>query len=175
MSFDIQSRRPATLLAGERAALDAFLDDLRNLIAISIEGLSEEEARRRLVPSKTTLLGIVQHAAAVERFFFQRIVAGRRPDDIDGPSDASDPSWDLAPSTTIQAARAKFDQACAESRAITESLDLDQVTTHHPTRGPMTLRWVYLRMIEELSRHAGHADILREQIDATRPDTHSSR
>ncbi|MBC7275515.1 DUF664 domain-containing protein [Nocardioides sp.] len=79
-------------------------------------------------------------------------------------------------SSTRPSAAAEFEQACAESRAITANLDLDHVTTHHPTRGPMTLRWIYQRMIEELSRHAGHADILREQIEATRsatrPPTH---
>lgn len=68
---------------------------------MSVDGLSDEESRRRLLPSKTTSLGIVQHTAAVERFLFQRTLQGLEPSDISGLSDATDLSWGLDPRATI--------------------------------------------------------------------------
>ena len=157
------------LLAGdERLVLEGFLDDHRYLIADSLTGLTEVEVRQSLVPSKTTLLGLVRHAAAVERFFFQRTLAGRGAGEVDGLSDATDVSWDLPRGLRIGAAVAQFEAACEESRRIANAYALDHVTTHNRVRGPLTVRWIYLRMIEEMSRHAGHADILREQTLAHR-------
>lgn len=169
VDFISKSRSSAVLLAGdERIALEGFLDDHRYLISDAVTGLSETETRRSLVPSKTTLLGIVHHAAAVERFFFQRTLLGRAPADIDGLSDATDISWDLPHDLRVADAVAQFESACAESRRVAEAYPLEHVTVHNPVRGPLTVRWIYLRMIEELSRHAGQADILREQILAQR-------
>lgn len=155
-------------MAGERETLEAFLDDLRDLITHSLAGMDEEQARRRLVPSRTTLLGLVQHASAVERFFFQRVLAGIDPVDVPGGGDATDVSWELDPSATVDSVLADHRRACEESRRLARVHDLDHVTEHLRERGPLTLRWIHLRMIEELSRHAGHADILREQIQAQR-------
>lgn len=157
------------LLANEeRLALEGFLDDHRYLIADSLTGLTEAEARQSLVPSKTTLLGLVHHAAAVERFFFQRTLAGRAAEEVDGLSDATDVSWDLPTGLRINDAVAQFEAACEQSRQIATAYSLEHVTTHNQVRGPLTVRWIYLRMIEEMSRHAGHADILREQVLAQR-------
>lgn len=156
------------LVADERATLEATLDDLRDLIRLSVSGLSDEQARRRLVSSRTTLLGIVQHTAAVERFFFQRTLAGLEPGAITGASDATDSSWDVDASATIADVLRDHELACDASRATAARYDLDYVTRHNQKRGPLTLRWIYVHMIEELARHAGHADILREQIEAVR-------
>lgn len=174
MADDILSRRAETLVAGERIVLEAFLDDLRRLLELELEDLTEDEARAHLVPSKTTLLGIVQHAAAVERFFFQRTLAGRPEQEIHGLSDATDPSWDLDEETSIDSALQDYRRACDESRSIASEYPLDYVTTHNTKRGPLTLRWIYTRMIEELARHSGHADILREQILASRQSVQQS-
>jgi hypothetical protein len=167
--FDERSRDQATLLGGERVVLEAFLDDMRGLIAESVRGLSDAQTRRRLVSSKTTLLGIVQHCAAIERFFFERTLLGRDPAAIAGRSDATDPSWDLDSTATIANVLADFHEACDESRRISAAFDLDHVTHYNPGRGPLTVRWIYVRMIEELGRHAGHADILREQVTSQHP------
>lgn len=167
MTFGDVERRNA-LVADERETLEAVLDDLRDLIRMSVEGLTEEEARRHLVPSKTTVLGIVQHAAAVERFFFQRTLEGVEPSLISGLSDATDPSWDVEASATIETVLRDHEEACASSRVAASRHGLAHVTPHSQKRGPLTLRWIYVHMIEELARHAGHADILREQIEADR-------
>lgn len=60
------------------------------------------------------------------------------------------------------------EEACASSRTAASRRDLSHVTPHNEKRGPLSLRWIYVHMIEELARHAGHADILREQIEADR-------
>jgi len=165
---EFRSRRPEILLADERAGLEAFLDDLRYLLELQFEGLTEEEACERLVPSRTTLLGILVHASAIERFFFQRTLEGRSQQEIRGLSDATDPSWELDEGSSIDGVLQEYREACEESRRIAAGYSLDHVTTHNEKRGPLRLRWIYTRMIEELARHAGHADILREQILAAR-------
>ena len=152
----------------ERTVLEAFLDDLRRLLELQIEDLTEDEARASLVPSKTTPLGIVQHAAAVERFFFQRALAGRSEEEIAGLSDGTDVSWNLDEAATVASVLEGFREACEVSREVASHFDLDAVAAHGVGRGPLTLRWIYARMIEELGRHSGHADILREQIIARR-------
>lgn len=155
-------------MADERETLEVVLDDLRDLIRMSVDGLTEEEARRRLLPSKTTILGIVQHTAAVERFFFQRTLDGVKPNLIRGPNDATDPSWDVDVGATIESVLRDHEEACIASRTAASRHGLAHVTPHNEKRGPLTLRWIYVHMIEELARHAGHADILREQIEADR-------
>lgn len=167
MTFDRDGRRNV-LVAEERETLEAVLDDLRDLIRMSVDGLTDEEARRRLLPSQTTVLGIVQHTAAVERFFFQRTLEGTPPGLVEGRSDATDPSWELGPRATIASVVRDHDEACAASREAASRYGLAHVTAHNSRRGPLTLRWIYAHMIEELARHAGHADILREQIEADR-------
>lgn len=62
-----------------------------------------------------------------------------------------------------------FRAACAESRRVAARFRLED-TVPHSALGRISLRWVYVHMIEELARHAGHADILREQLDARRAD-----
>src|SRR6266545_2517083 len=75
---------PAERLAtgGERVLLETFLDLYREAITSKVSGLSEEEATRRLVPSATTLIGIVKHLRWVELSWFQRVLAGRPPEDL---------------------------------------------------------------------------------------------
>jgi hypothetical protein len=152
----------AVLLDGERVQLDAFLADYRVEIARGLDGLTDEQARRRLVPSLTSPLSIVKHCAFVERVWFQVVIAERTRAEIGIPESAED-SWTIDESDTVASVLADHAAACAESVAIAAQHGLDDVTTWN-RRGPLTVRWIYLHMLEELARHAGHADILREQI-----------
>jgi uncharacterized protein DUF664 len=155
------------LIGAEREQLEAFLDDNRSELAGALAGLTEEQARARLVPSLTTPLGLVKHAACVERIWFQVSLLGRSRAELGVPETVDD-SFLLAATDSIASATDDFRAACAESRAIAAGYGLDDLVLHN-RRGPLTLRWVYAHMIEELARHAGHADILREQILAGRP------
>ncbi len=134
-----------------------------------LRGLSEEDARRRLVPSLTTLIGLVSHAAAVERNWFQHYLGGTPREEITGNARGDDPSWDVGPAITIDGVIAEFDRACAASRQIAAGFRLDQ-TVPHDQLGEVTLRWIYVHIIREHARHIGHADILRELIDGATGD-----
>ncbi|MEN0129933.1 MAG: DinB family protein [Brevundimonas sp.] len=145
-----------------REQLDAFLDEHRADLDASLDGLTEEQARRSLVPSRTTLLGLVKHVTFVERVWFEEAVTGRSRTEMGLPEDAAD-SFLLSDDDTIGSIRAAYRTACAASRAAAADLGLDDLLTGN-RRGPLPLRWVYLHMLRELAQHAGHADILREQI-----------
>ncbi|WP_422770313.1 DinB family protein [Plantactinospora sp. WMMC1484] len=158
----------AASTGGERAVWEAFLDCQRREVAEKIAGVSEEDARRRLVPSLTTLGGLLKHLSAVERSWFQRRLASREPADIAGWVDGGDPSWTLGPDDTVERLLAEYAEACEESRRVAARSALDY-SVPHSRLGRVSLRWIYAHMIEETARHAGHADILREQLDAARP------
>ena len=155
--------------APEREVLEAFLDAYREVIAGKLKGLSEEDARRRLVPSRTTLIGLVKHAAAVERNWFQHCLTQQPRDRITGNSSGDDASWQVGPDETVPDVVAEHAAACDRSRRIATGFALDD-TVPHPRLGRVSLRYVYVHMIRELARHSGHADILREQIDGTTGD-----
>lgn len=157
-----------TSTASPKDQLEEFLDQHRQAMYDSLEGLTEEEARRRLVPSLTTLLGLVKHVTFVERVWFDEAVTGRPRAEIGIPATV-DESFTLAPEDTVESVRAAYAEACAASREATSRLDADAVLTGN-RRGPLPLRWVYLHMLREVAQHCGHADILREQVLAARND-----
>jgi hypothetical protein len=151
-----------TLIADERTQLEEFLDTNRAELVETLAGLTEDQARRRLVPSLTTPLGLLKHVTWAEQVWFHVGLAGRTRDELGIPFE-NDPSWAVDDADTVASAVATYERVCAEAREIAASYSLDDLVRHN-RRGPLTLRWLYLHMIEEIARHAGHADILREQI-----------
>ena len=145
-----------------RAQFEAFLDEHRDGLDRCLDGLTEEQARRSLVPSRTTLLGLVKHATFVEKVWFDEAVTGRSRAEIGIPA-ISDESFILHDDDTIASVQRAHREACESSRRATSSLGLDD-TVYGYRRGPLPLRWVYLHVLRELAQHCGHADILREQI-----------
>ncbi|EWT02460.1 hypothetical protein N865_05045 [Intrasporangium oryzae NRRL B-24470] len=150
----------------ERSQLEAFLDTYRRLVNESLDGITEEEARRRLVPSRTTLLGLVKHATYVEQVWFVEAVTGTRRQQLGLPASPDD-SFLLADDDTVASIREAHRRVCAASVETASHLTLDDVVTGHRF-GPLSLRWIYLHLLRELAQHAGHADILREQLLAAR-------
>jgi ketopantoate reductase len=153
------------LIGSERAQLLAFVHDNRLEIVGLLDGLTEEQARARLVPSATTLLGIVKHCIFVEKVWFHVSLAGRSRAEVGIPEAAED-SWLLEDSDTVESVVAGYREAWAEAEAIAAPYDLDDLATHN-RRGPLMVRWIYVHLVEELARHAGHGDILREQVLAS--------
>ena len=145
-----------------RAQFEAFLDEHRDGLNHCLDGLTEEQARRSLVPSATTLLGLVKHGTFVEKVWFDEAVTCRSRAEIGIPA-TSDESFILHDGDTIASIQRAHREACQSSRRATSSLGLDD-TLHGNRRGPLPLRWVYLHVLRELAQHCGHADILREQI-----------
>jgi hypothetical protein len=145
-----------------RAQFEVFLDEHRGALHGCLDGLTEEQVRRSLVPSQTTLLGLVKHATFVEKVWFDEAVTCRSRTEIGIPA-TPDESFILDDDDTIATVRRAHREACESSHRATSSLDLGDIV-HGNRRGPLPLRWVYLHMLRELAQHCGHADILREQL-----------
>jgi hypothetical protein len=160
----IQHGRTPLDVAAEplKVQLETFLDEHRAALHACLDGLTEEQARRSLVPSRTTLLGLLKHAIFAEKVWFGEVITGRSRQELGLPPSAGD-SFILTREDTIESVRRAHGEACEASRRATTGLGLDDVLRGHRW-GPLPLRWVYLHVLREFAQHCGHADILREQI-----------
>ncbi|MDZ7886750.1 MAG: DinB family protein [Mycobacterium sp.] len=149
----------------ERLIIENTLDRNRSALIDAVRGLSESDARRRLVDSLTTPISLIKHAAAAERIWFQRFWANLDASECDGYSERDEGTFAVAAHESLSDVIAEFERASRLSRTIAAGFDLDD-TKVNPVEGELSMRWTLLAMIEEFARHAGHADILREQIDA---------
>jgi hypothetical protein len=154
-SFDV-------LLDDERTQLEAFIEEYRSAIEVRLDGLTEEQVRRRLVSSATTLLGLLKHVTWMQRVWLEECVGGTSCQEL-GLVQSPDESFRLCDGDPVASVTAAHQEACPTGRTAVKSLPLDAVVTGHRT-GPRTLRWVYLQVLRELAHHCGHADILREQV-----------
>ena len=157
-------RLPVPVAGDEKTMLSAFLDRYRETLIWKLDGVSTAEASQRLVPSATTLLGVVKHLAYVERSWFQLRFAG---ENVTFPwtkeEDDKDVDFRIDPGDTIESITTLYQQEIARSRAIVGLASLDDLASN--MENPRSLRWIMVHMIEETARHAGHADILRELTD----------
>ncbi|MFG3706801.1 DinB family protein [Micromonospora sp. NPDC047670] len=145
---------------GELDTALAFLSFARSCVLKKVAGLSEEQLRRRLVVSDTTLLGLVQHLTDAERYWFGYTFAG------DARYANVDFAMVVGPDRAAAEIIAGYRAAIAESDAhIVAAADPDARTAQPVSDSPRTLRWVLAHMTGETVRHAGHADILRELVD----------
>jgi hypothetical protein len=151
-------------MPAEKADLEAFLDEHRAALHDCLDGLTEEQARRSLVPSRTTLLGLVKHATFVEKVWFDEAITCRPRAEIGIPASADD-SFVLDDGDTVASVQRAHREACEASRRATAQLTVDDVVRGN-RRGPLPVWWVYLHVLRELAQHCGHADILREQVTA---------
>jgi hypothetical protein len=154
-SFDV-------LLSDERTQLEAFVEEYRRALERTLDGLTDEQVRRRLVPSATTLLGLLKHVTWMQRVWFEECIGGTSRLEL-GLVQSPEESFQLADDDTVASVTAAYRQACATARSAVADLPLVTVVTGH-RGGPRTVRWVYLQVLRELAHHCGHADILREQV-----------
>jgi len=143
--------------------LEGMLDVQREEVARLLSEIDDTEARVRLVPSLTTPLGLVKHATFVEKVWFHSRVAGVPRSEL-GLPDTVDESFVLEPEDTVDSLLGAFLAACEHSREVAAAHRLDEQFPWH--QGPVSLRFIYGHMIAELARHAGHGDILVEQLKA---------
>lgn len=146
--------------------VEELLDEYRTALHDSLDGLTEDEARRRLVPSKTTLLGLVKHVTYVEGVWFDQAVTGRSAAEV-GIATTPDRSFTLTGADTVASVLEAHRRRCDTSRHTMAELALDATVTG---RGERSVWALQLQVLRELAQHAGHADILREQILAARAD-----
>jgi hypothetical protein len=152
--------RSLVAMGGLGAELDASmatLNALRAAVLDKVASVSEVDARRSTVPSGTSLAGLVQHLTFVEAKWFEQDVAGRTPT-------RGRRSMHVDPAMTLSALRAAYRAACATSDEIVAQVG-DPGARLARGRPERELRSAVLAVIAETARHAGHADIIREQID----------
>lgn len=148
-------------MTDELRELGRSLDGQRDAVLQKLEGVSDADARRTPTVSDLSLLTIVQHLTYVERRWFQVASAGR---DIPGAFDR-DVEFVARPDPVTSIIE-RYRDAIAESRAIATTFESADDACLNPDMS-RNLRWVFLHMIEETARHAGHADIIRESIDGS--------
>jgi uncharacterized damage-inducible protein DinB len=135
-----------------------FLDFVRGCVLKKTDGLDDEQLRRQLVPSGTTLLGLVRHLTDGERYWFGYHLVGTDLDEPDFEMEVAD----LETDTVL----ADYREAIGTSNENIRSVGDPAARLARPVDGePLSLRWVLAHMTGETTRHAGHADILRELID----------
>lgn len=148
----------------ERELALGHLDYARELVVNLCAHLSDEQARIKLVSSKTTPMGIVRHLIAVEQFWFRYILTGgARADDWANDAD-DDPDWDVD-GLSLQALIDTYNATCAESNSLIGNVDFSATAVHEWQGAFVSLRWIVLHMIHETAQHCGHLDILVEQIE----------
>ena len=151
-----------------KADLRRYLQDARDALLWKLEGLSEYDIRRPLVATGTNLLGLVKHVAGVEMGSFGDTFGRPCPDQL--PWDESDPNSDMfaAPGESREFITGLYRRAWAHADETIELLPLDAIG-HVPwwpaDQNEVTLHHILVRVATETSRHAGHADIVRELID----------
>ncbi|GGF34028.1 mycothiol transferase [Williamsia phyllosphaerae] len=147
----------------DRKIIENRLDVNRRALIDTARGLSDGDARRRLVSSLTTPISLIKHAAAAERIWFQRFWGHFAEAECDGYSRRDEGTFAVDDSETLDDVIAEYERAIQVSRTTAAGFSLDAVLVE-PHEGPVSMRWTLLMMIAETARHAGHGDILREQI-----------
>lgn len=153
-----------------KADLHRYLRSAREALVWKVAGLSEYEARRPRTPTGTNLLGLVKHVASVDVGYFGECLGRPFPEPLpwfDEGAETNADHWVPAHDSRDEVL-GLCRRAWAHSDATIEALPLDAVG-HVPWWGPdgedVTLHRLLVHMIAETHRHAGHADILREQAD----------
>ena len=164
---------PAPLhTAGEREMLEQMLDWYREGVVLKVEGLAQDDAVTSPVRSGTTVAGLVKHLALVEdSWFTDRLGGAGEPEPWASAPFDEDPDWEFhsAAGEPLEASVELYRQACARSRAVVATRDLDdEGTTGRGTT--FSLRFALLHMVEETARHLGHLDVLCELADGRTGD-----
>ena len=148
------------MTGSERVMLQAFLDWHRATLLYKCQGLTGEQlAERSVPPSDLSLLGLVRHMTRVERAWFRQRFAD------EAVKEAYDREAAFTATNPARAAAdyARFTEEIKLADAAAANAPLDATFIHDGET--MSLRLIYLHMIEEYARHLGHADLLRERID----------
>ncbi|QYG91037.1 DinB family protein [Iamia sp. SCSIO 61187] len=153
----------------ETTLLLAFVAQQRDLVATAAHGLTDDQARATPTASALSVGGLVKHVAAMERSWMGTVL--QRPQPSGAEDDAYGDGFVMDPDETLDDLLADLARAGAETEEVVRGLPLE-----HPVPVPdapwfpsdvaaWSLRFVLLHLVEEVARHAGHADVIREQVD----------
>lgn len=156
-----------------KATLQRYLASVRDALRWKLDGLSPYDMRRPLTPTGTNLLGLVKHVSGVTSGYFGFVFERPFPEylpwvDAEDAEENAD-FWVTADESTEQILDL-YRRAWEHAEATIEALDLDSpgvVPWWPEERKHVTLQQIMIHVIAEVNRHAGHADILREQLDAS--------
>ncbi|WP_042398381.1 DinB family protein [Streptacidiphilus carbonis] len=145
----------------ERAELLQFVEAQRGALRRAVGGLTEEQASSRSTASELSVVGLVKHCAEMESNWIRVILAGR-PGLVQRDQSNWGDSFRLVDGETVDSVLAFYDTVAAETAEIVGALP---EAPWFPPNSVRSARWILLHLIEEVARHAGHADILRESVD----------
>ncbi|MEU3736941.1 DinB family protein [Streptomyces sp. NPDC032198] len=152
----------------ERGALLAFLDAERGGIRRSVLGLTGEQAAGKPSASELSLSGLLKHVAEVEEGWISRAKG------VEPAVARTEANWDecfrLVEGETVESVLTYWEQVASRTEEFIRSLPTLDETFSLPDqpwfpKEDVSMRWVLLRLITEMSRHSGHADIIRETLD----------
>ncbi|MCC3290821.1 MULTISPECIES: DinB family protein [unclassified Arthrobacter] len=166
MENDTRVEPPET--AGERETLIGFLDYFRATVHLKAAGLSDADGAKQLLPSLTTVSGLVQHLTDVEQFWFLDRIDGQQGVPTRWSEEDPDGEFRVSESDSLAGLLADYGAACSRSREVLARYDLEDRC--RGGNGGQSVRWVLVHMIEETGRHCGHLDILRELLDGSTGD-----
>jgi uncharacterized damage-inducible protein DinB len=159
---DVERPEDGPSAGPERPLLQAFLDWHRATLLYKCAGLTGEQlASHTVPPSGLSLLGLIRHLTKVERTWFRQRFAGEPVDPPFGDDNQAD--FERADPARAAADYARLTEEFKLADAAVANASLEDTFTHQGE--VMSLRLIYLHMLEEYARHLGHADLLREQID----------
>jgi len=157
---------------GERDTLARFLRDYRLTLELKCQGLDAAAmAARSVPPSDLSLLGLVRHLAAIEHFWFRRVLAGQRAPRLYRSADGHSEAFDGAvadPAVVAEAWDTWRGEVAFGEQFVAAQEDLGATISYESGLGEqdsVSVREVLVHMVEEYARHMGHADFLRERID----------
>jgi uncharacterized protein DUF664 len=158
-------RDEGSLLDPEPQLLRGLLDWHRATLLGKCAGLTGEQlARRAVEPSNLSLLGLIRHAAKVERIWFRRRLRGEPVDNLYSTPDRPDADFEDVDPATAEADYARLLSEQQLAREAVDGVPLDHVF-ELPVGDTFPVRLLFIHMIGEYARHNGHADLLRQRID----------
>lgn len=152
--------------------LHHYLQQGREALLWKLEGVSDRDARRPLVPTGTNLLGLVKHSAGIEAGYLGSVFGRPFPEPLPWAGDDAEDNADMwaTPAESRADLVALYRRVWSHSDATIDALPLDAVGLV-PWWGPdsrePTLHRVLTHLVAEVHRHAGHADLVRELIDGS--------
>jgi uncharacterized damage-inducible protein DinB len=161
---------PAT---DERELLLAYIAQQRDGVRNAAYGLTDELARLTPAASSLSIGGLIKHVTETERSWIDTVLQRERGGSREDQESSYEENFRLGPDETLAEVLARYDETAKETEAVVAGItDLDQAVPV-PKGVPWfpddveawSVRWVLLHLIEEIARHAGHADIVRESID----------
>ena len=170
------TRTDPPLAGSEAETLTAFLDYHRETLRLKTAGLDAAQLDQRLAPSTMTLGGLLKHLAYVEDWWLNQVYADNPPPEPWASADwRADGDWEwhsAAQDSPDQLRGLHEEMVAASDRIVREALahpgameSLSRRTFRSDPSRRFSLRWILVHLIEEYSRHNGHADLLRESVD----------